>query len=149
MTKNDAEKVNIQEVFSGLGDAWQNRDGKAWGDHFIQDADFTVWFGLHLKGRSEIAEGHQWVFDEVYPDTRYVLEIERYRFLDKDTAIVHLNGSIVNVGGSLPEEPHSLPVAVLKNIDGEWKIVMFHNMKNQRKKLQIRREHGDMGDIRA
>lgn len=148
-SSNNGDKELINLVFKNLSDAWEQADGNAWGSYFTEDADFTVWFGLHLKGRKEIAEGHQWVFDTVYPDTRYVFEINDLKYLNPDIAVVHLNASVIEPGGELPDEPHSLPVAVLRKIDGEWEIVMFHNLKNQIMEIEEMRKKGEStGDVR-
>lgn len=147
---NIGDDKAIKSVFEGLSEAWEQADGDAWGSYFTDDADFTVWFGLHLDGRKKIAEGHQWVFDTVYPNTRYEFEVTDLKFLKSDIAVVHLNASIIEPGGELPAEPHTLPVAVLQNIDNIWKVVMFHNMKNRIKEIEEKREMGDMGigDVR-
>jgi uncharacterized protein (TIGR02246 family) len=141
-------KESIKHVFDGLSDAWEQADGNAWGNYFTDAADFTVWFGLHLKGRKEISEGHQWVFDTLYPNTRYEFTITDLYFLKPDIAIAHLNASIIKPGDALPEEPHTLPVAVLQKIGNTWKIVMFHNMKNQIKEIEEGRKKGILGDVR-
>ena len=138
----------IRALVTSLSDAWEARDGAAWGSCFTDDADFTVWFGLRIRGRMDIAEGHQWVFDEVYPGTRYQLDITDFRFLGADAAILHIEGSVIQPGENLPDEPHSLPVAAVKRVDGEWKLVMFHNMQNRTKEMEARRSRGDWGDIR-
>ena len=138
----------IKKVFDGLSDAWEQADGNAWGNYFSENADFTVWFGLHLKGRKEISEGHQWVFKTVYPNTRYEFTITNINFLKPDIAIVHLNADVIKSGESLPEDPHTLPVAVLQKLDNNWKIVMFHNMNNRKKEIEEGRKKGIMGDVR-
>ncbi|PKA84408.1 uncharacterized protein (TIGR02246 family) [Ulvibacter sp. MAR_2010_11] len=142
-TNNDVKKI-----FEGLSDAWEQADGNAWGNYFSDDADFTVWFGLHLKGRREIADGHQWVFDTVYPNTRYEFTITNEKYLSPEIAVVHLDASIIEPGKELPEEAHTLPVAVVQKIEGEWKIVMFHNMNNRIKEIEEGRKNGILGDVR-
>ena len=145
--KND-DKEAIKKVFTGVSDAWEQADGEAFGSYFTEDADFTVWFGLNLNGQREIAEGHQWVFETVYPNTRYEFDIAKLKLLEPNVAIVHLNASIIAPGEDLPEDPHTFPVAVLQKNNNQWKIVMFHNMKNQIKEMEERRSKGDMGDVR-
>lgn len=146
---NGGEKESINLVFKGLSDAWEEANGEAWGSYFAKDADFTVWFGLRLKGRIEIAVGHQWVFDTVYPNTRYEFEITDLKYLTPDIAVAHLNASVLEPGAILPDEPHTLPVAVLQKLDGEWKIVTFHNLKNRINEIEEKREKGESaGDVR-
>lgn len=146
---NTDDEEAIKAVLEGLSDAWEQGDGSSWGSYFTEDADFTVWFGLHLNGQKEIAEGHQWVFDTVYPNTRYEFKITDLKFLNPDIAIAHLNASVIEPGGVLPDEPHTFPVAVFQKIGDEWKIVMFHNLKNRIKEIEEKRANGDMaGDVR-
>jgi len=145
---NIDDKEGIKRVLTGLSDAWEKAVGSAWGSYFTEDADFTVWFGLRLKGRNEIAEGHQWVFDTVYPNTRIEFEITDYKILSPDIAIAHLDASVIEPGETLPDEPQMFPVAVFQKIDEEWKIVMFHNMLNRIKEIEERQAKGDMGDVR-
>lgn len=145
---DEDDKEEIQRVFTKLSDAWEQADAVAWGNCFTENADFTTWFGLHLKGRKAIAEGHQWVFNAVYPGTRYEFEIRDLRLLKPDVAVVHLNASIIDPGGTLPEAPHTFPVAVLQKREAVWQIVMFHNMENRLQEMEELRAAGDMGDVR-
>lgn len=94
---------------------------------FTDDADFTVWFGLELKGREAIASGHQFVFDSVYPDTVFELDIRQLRFLGPDTAMVHLKGRLTKVGEPRSDAPDAVPMAVLKRVRDNWKVIAFHN----------------------
>lgn len=142
------EKESIRGVLAGLSDAWEQADGSAFGQYFTEDADFTVWFGLRLEDRNEISDGHQWVFDTVYPNTRIEFEITDLKSLSPDIAITHMNASIVAPGETLPDEPQMFPVAVFQKIDDEWKVVMFHNMLNRIQEIEERRAKGDMGDVR-
>lgn len=120
----------VRRVFTGLTEAWRNADGEAWGAHFADDADFTVWFGLELKGRQAISSGHQYIFDGVYANTAFELEIRQLRELGSDVVVAHLNGFVVKAGEVRSEKPDAVPVAVLQRIHGEWKIVTFHNTAN-------------------
>lgn len=148
-SSNIDDKKAIKAVIKGLSDAWEQGDGSSWGEFFTEDADFTVWFGLHLDGRKEISEGHQWLFDSFYPNSRYELEITDLKFLKSDVAVVHLNGSVINPDDKIPAVPHSFPVAILQKINTEWKIVMFHNMQNRINEIESKREMGKRaGDIR-
>jgi uncharacterized protein (TIGR02246 family) len=124
---NYDDENDIRDVFAGLTEAWRNGDGEAWGTHFADDADFTVWFGLELKGREAIASGHQYIFDGVYADSAFEMEIRQLRKIGSDVAVAHLRGYVVKNGQERSGKPDAVPVAVLQQIDGDWKIVTFHN----------------------
>ena len=130
-TESDSRiEDEIGRVFTGLTEAWRNADGEAWGAYFAEDADFTVWFGLELKGRQAISSGHQYIFDGVYANTAFELEVRQLRKLSSDVVVAHLKGFVVKAGEVRSEKPDAVPVAVLQHIDGNWKIVTFHNTAN-------------------
>lgn len=122
-----AREAEILGVVDGLTEAWREGDGEASADAFSEDADFTVWFGMSLKGKEQIAWGHQLIFDSFYADTVFELDTKQVRFLGDDVAIVHLQGSVVAPGQELPAEPDAVPLAVLERSGGAWKIVAFQN----------------------
>ena len=109
-------KAEILGVISGLTEAWREGDGEAWADAFAEDADFTVWFGMSLKGKEQIAWGHQLIFDSFYADTMFELDAKQIRFLGDDVAIVHLQGSVIAAGQEPPSEPDAVPIAVLERV---------------------------------
>jgi len=125
-SQSEAE-LQIVRVFEQLTEAWRTGNGNAWADAFVEDADFTVWFGLFIKGKEQIAWGHQLIFDNFYADTVFEFEIRQVRFVRPDVAIIHLSGSVVKNGENIPAEPDAVPMAVLERIDTDWKIVAFQN----------------------
>jgi uncharacterized protein (TIGR02246 family) len=141
MSDEAQDRAAIQAVVAGLAEAWGKGNGRAWGSYFAEDADFTAWFGLYLKGRDAIAASHQQIFDTVYKNTKVRLEIRSLRFLRPDVAVVHLNGSVVGEGEELSDEPHVVPVAVLTKESGSWRLAVFQNTKNSMSERL-------MGDIR-
>ena len=121
------DETAIRSVVAGLTQAWTDGDGEAWGSAFADDADFTVWFGLPIAGRDEIARGHAFIFDSVYAGTTYHLNVRGIRFLGPDVAVVHLEGRVASEGAPLPENPDSVPLAVMAREADGWKIVAFQN----------------------
>jgi uncharacterized protein (TIGR02246 family) len=133
------DELSIARVFDRLSEAWLAGDGTAWATEFVSDADFTVWFGLGLKGQADIAQGHQFIFDRFYNQTQVVFGVRQIRIINEDAAVVHLNLSVIKEGEEPPKEPDTVPLAVLKRTDANWKIVAFQNTPS----LQ-----GRFGDIR-
>lgn len=121
------DEIQIAMVFEHLTDAWRDGDGDAWAESFVEDADFTVWFGLGLKSREQIAWGHQLIFDSFYADTVYEFGVRQIRFVRPDVAVVHLNASVIKDGESIPKEPDTVPMAILERIDANWKIIAFQD----------------------
>lgn len=123
----DGDEAAIRAVVAGLTEAWAAGDGEAWGAAFAEDADFTVWFGLSLAGREEIAQGHGYIFDSIYAGTTFHLDVRKIRFLGPDAAAVHLEGRVTGEGEAMPEEPDAVPLAVMARGERGWEIVAFQN----------------------
>lgn len=139
----DTDEAEIRMIFEDLESAWKAGDGTAWGSAFLPDADFTVWFGLQIHGQEPIAKGHQFIFDRFYRDTAYELVVRKIRFLSSRAAVVHLEGTVLSQGESMPSEPDSVPLAVVQKVASGWKIAAFQNTPFAVEK------YGRNGDLRA
>jgi uncharacterized protein (TIGR02246 family) len=136
------DEAAIRDLFTALSEAWAAGDAEAWAAPFAGDADFTVWFGLPLSGREEIAQGHSFIFDRIYAETVFDLEVRKVRFLGPDVAVAHLEGRVADDGEPLPEEPSAVPLAVLSQSELGWEIVTFQNTPF------VVEQYGRNGDIR-
>lgn len=136
------DEAAIRDLVTALSEAWTAGDAEAWAAPFADDADFTVWFGLTLSGREEIAQGHGFIFDGIYAETVFDLEVRKVRFLGPDIAIAHLEGRVAAAGEPLPEEPSAVPLAVLSRGERGWEIVAFQNTP-----FAVE-QYGQSGDIR-
>lgn len=123
----ETDRDAITMIVADLTKAWKQSDADAWAAAFSHDADFTVWFGLSLKGRQEIATAHQFIFDTIYANTAFDLSIRQLRFLTDEVAVAHLTGTVTRKQGPASEGPDAVPIVVLQKLDGEWKIVAFQN----------------------
>lgn len=124
---NNQERVEIEKTVKLLVDAWSEGDGNKFAFPFTEDADFMVWFGLHLTGKQEIATGHDFIFKDFYANTIWNLKVEKIRFVGNDVALVHCAGAVVKLGDPEPDEPDAVPLLVLHKIDCQWKIVALQN----------------------
>ncbi|MGI9552522.1 MAG: SgcJ/EcaC family oxidoreductase, partial [Aurantibacter sp.] len=97
------EKAEIEKTLKVLVEAWTQGDAEKFSAPFAADADFTVWFGLKLKGKEEIAFGHNIIFKDFYANTIWNLRMDKIRFLSKDIALVHASGSVTKTGEPIPE----------------------------------------------
>jgi len=136
------DEAAIRDLAIALSEAWAAGDAEAWAAPFADDADFTIWFGLPLSGREEIAQGHDFIFGGIYAETVFDLEVRKVRFLGPDVAIVHLEGRVADEGEPLPEKPSAVPLAVLSRGEQGWEIVTFQNTPF------VVEQYGRNGDIR-
>lgn len=125
------DEADIRKVVQALADAWTAGDGKAFAAPFAEDADFTVWTGLYVKGRPAIAQGHEQIFSTVYKGTKLKLEPRSIRFLRPDVAVVHADGAVVPTAQEFPAKPDVVPVLILTKDQGRWQVSVFQNTKVQ------------------
>ena len=129
---HEKDEAAIRAIIAGLADAWTRGDSDAWGRAFAEDADFTVWNGLYVKGRAAIARGHAQIFSTIYKDTKLDAHVRSIRFLRDDVAVVHVEGSVVKKGEPSPASPIDCPVLVMTRDKGQWLVAAFQNTRYQR-----------------
>lgn len=125
----------IQLLFNKLGESWNRGDGGAYGECFMEDADYVTFTGQHLKGSKQIAEVHQWLFDKMLKGSTMVSSAASSiepRFISPDVAIVHAIGEVRLAEPSQDHnERESINTNVVVKQNGEWKITAFHNCRIQ------------------
>ena len=94
-TSQSQDEAAICEVETGLAEAWNRHDAKAYAGFFTEDGDCVNVVGWWWKGRpqieSKVAEAHVFMFRE---STLTDDEI-RVRFLTPRIAVVHVRWSMV------------------------------------------------------
>ncbi|MGG1659234.1 SgcJ/EcaC family oxidoreductase [Brevibacillus sp. NRS-1366] len=132
---NQEDLKDIHALFTKLSDSWNRGDGTAYGDCFTEDADYVTFMGQHLKGRKQIADVHQWLFNG--PLKGSVMESSvstelRPRFIASDVAIVHATGEVRLADPSQnTNDRGSINTNVIVKQNGEWKLTAFHNCRIQ------------------
>lgn len=123
------DEAAIRTIIAGLADAWTRGDAESWSRAFTEDADFTVWNGLYVKGREAITRGHADIFRTIYKDTKQRLSVRSIRFLREGVAVVHVEGSVVKKDEAFPATPQAVPVMVMTKERGEWRVAVFQNTR--------------------
>ena len=136
MTENQAKDMKaLSDLFAALSDAWNKGDGAAFGDCFTEDADYVTFMGQHLKGKQQIAEVHQWLFQGPLRGSRLessLLSEVRPRFITPDVAVIHGIGEAKLADTAQdPNDRGSINTNVVIRQNGEWKITAFHNCRIQ------------------
>ncbi|GLX69819.1 SgcJ/EcaC family oxidoreductase [Paenibacillus glycanilyticus] len=122
----------IHNVFRKLYRAWDQGDGKAYSELFTPDADYVTFFGEHLKGRSEINNAHQALWEGPLRGSRMLADLRdmELRFLSADTAIAHVTGAVLmRWQKKAPASRDSINTNVLVKQNGQWTIAAFHNCR--------------------
>lgn len=125
---NDQEA--LKQLFQAMSAAWNNSDGEAFGKCFTNNCDYVTFNGQHLKGRKEIAEVHQELFDGVLRGSKMNHRVKDIRYLSPNLAIVHVVGAVkLRWQKNAPKGRESINTNVSIKENGEWKITAFHNCR--------------------
>jgi uncharacterized protein (TIGR02246 family) len=138
MDYRDKDVKAIGELFMKMGEAWNNLDVEAYGNCFTEDADYITFKGQHLKGRKQISDVHQRLFDGLLKgsklEAKALVDIQP-SFVTDDVAIVHRIGK-----AKLSDANHEsgdrgyINTNVVKKEKGKWKFMVFvKDMWNERK----------------
>jgi uncharacterized protein (TIGR02246 family) len=130
LSDDEQDKLAIADVVAGLECAWAAGDGRTWASYFAEDADFTTWFGLYVRGREAIADVYREVFDSFQKSSKLRLHVRQLRFLRPGVAVIHLEGTIVGSCEQPPTHPPFVPVVIMTKQDGRWRVAVFHNTKD-------------------
>lgn len=120
-TDEAAIRENVKQMETG----WNTKDGALFAKPFAEDADFVVINGMYIKGRTQIAAGHQQIFNTIFKDTTISLAIKQIRFLRPDVAVVHVEGERRGPTENLNQKA-MLTLVMTKEKDG-WTIAAFQN----------------------
>lgn len=135
MENQEKEIQAMSELFAALSDAWNRGDGAAFGECFTEDADYVTFMGQHLKGREQIADVHQMLFNGPLKGSKLVssatVELNP-RFLTPTVAVVHAIGESTLADAAMdPANRGSINTNVVVKQNGKWKITAFHNCRIQ------------------
>ena len=123
-----AEAENVaNELSSRLERAWNEADGRAFGEPFTAAADFVDIRGEYHRGQEAIAAGHQAIFDSIYKDSTNKYELIQARNLTDDVILAHTTGVLRAPSGPLAGEHGAVQSWVFVREGNEWKIAGFHN----------------------
>ena len=131
MTDSASLPAAAQTIAAALTTAWNTADGKAFAAQFTADADFVNIFAMHGVGRDAIAQAHQAIFDTIYKGSSNLFTVKAVRALNDDIAIAHIGARLQVPSGPLAGELSALATAVIVRDGDAWRIVAFHNTREQ------------------
>ncbi|HET9864754.1 MAG TPA: SgcJ/EcaC family oxidoreductase [Steroidobacteraceae bacterium] len=98
------DETTIKDVVERMIEAWNHGDAIGFAAPFAEDADFIAFEGTHLRGRAEIVEFHQPLFDTVLKGTRLEGGVKFVRFVYPQVAVLHAWGT-TTLGGQTNASP--------------------------------------------
>ena len=120
----------ITAVIASLLDAWGRHDADAYGALFTDDATYITWLGTYTHGRRDIVESHRALWAKFLKGTRLADHILDVRLVGPDTAVVTSRGDTYK--GKRPKKLTKIQsYTLIRESDGQWRIVAFHNTKRK------------------
>ena len=96
------------ELIGRLEQAWNEADGRAFGEPFSANADLGDIRGEHHRGQEAIAAGHQAIFDSIYKGSSTNFKLIQARELSDDVILAHATGILRVPSGPLAGEHNSV-----------------------------------------
>jgi uncharacterized protein (TIGR02246 family) len=124
------DEAAVRDLYRQLMDGWNQGSGAAFAAVFTDDGDLVAFDGTHLKGRAQIADVQQKLFDKYLKGTRLVGSVEQVRFTGPDTAVLHALGNTVMRRKSRPSpERASIQTLVAVRAEEGWRLAAFQNTR--------------------
>lgn len=124
------DEAAVRGLYRQLMDGWNQGSGAAFAAAFTDDGDLVAFDGTHLKGRQQIAEVQQRLFDRFLKGTRLVGDVEHVRFLDSDTAVLHAVGNTIMRRKTRPSPARtSIQTLVAVRQGSQWRLAAFQNTR--------------------
>lgn len=128
---NTPAAQELEQTFSGLSEAWKTGDGSAFADWCTDDVDFINILGMHVHGRSAVAELHDRIFQGPYKDSTVRFTIENVRSIAPDSVLVIAPGQVDVPAGPVKGIVSTVASILLLRDGDRWKIASFHNTRRE------------------
>jgi uncharacterized protein (TIGR02246 family) len=130
-TERSRDEAAVRDVYQQFMEAWNRGSGTALAQVFTQDGDLVGFDGTHLKGRRDIAQFHQRLFDRWLKGSRLVGKVIDVRFLAADVALIHAVGGTVLRGrrSPAPERDSIQTLVATRDDEGGWRLAAFQNTR--------------------
>lgn len=132
-TAGTADAHALSVLFERLSEFWAAMNADGYADAFTEDADYVTFIGTHLRGRRQIRDSHEALWQHFQRNTRLYGKIRSLRFVAEGVAIMITEGAILKGKRTAPK-PADLKVQTLVAVrrpEG-WRFSSFHNTKHRR-----------------
>jgi uncharacterized protein (TIGR02246 family) len=155
MKPESTDETKLKEMHERMIEAWNRGSAAGFAAPFAPDADFIAFEGSQLKGRSQIQQFHQMLFDTSLKNTRLEGGVHFVRFLRPDFAVVHAWATTTLPGQTNASSSRdSLQLFIATKHGGYWQ---FDAMQNSRRITMEQQRFaddfatlspGDQGEVR-
>jgi uncharacterized protein (TIGR02246 family) len=126
-TTDTSNTTGVQETLAGIYQAWQDGDGHAFAELYVDDATVVMPGIVHL-GKAAIAEYMSMGFAGPLKGSRGVDEPLSIRIFGDDTAVVVSKAAILMAGEQqVPTERERIATWVLVKQNDRWLVAAYTN----------------------
>ncbi|MFC7618701.1 SgcJ/EcaC family oxidoreductase [Microlunatus sp. GCM10028923] len=117
----------VHQLLHRLTDTWNAGDAAGYAELFTEDADYITFFGLRMRGRAAIEEGHRELF-------RMPIKLEPYageadiRSLADGAMLIIAGGSSSFDGKPDPTRDSVISLTAVDTSEG-WRFASFQNTR--------------------
>jgi uncharacterized protein (TIGR02246 family) len=155
MKPQNLDETKLKQMHAQMIDAWNRGSGAGFAASFSPSADFIAFEGSQLKGRAQIAQFHQMLFETSLKNTRLEGGVHFVRFLRPDLAVLHAWGT-TTLPGQTNASPSrdSMQLFVCTWHDGHWQFDAMQNSRRITMEQQLFADEystlspGDQGEVR-
>jgi len=130
MKPESTDETKLRQMHADMIAAWNRGSAAGFAAPFAPDADFIAFEGTQLKGRSQIAQFHQMLFETSLQNTTLEGGVHFVRFLRPDFAVLHAwsTSSLPNERNASPSRD-SLQLFVATKHGGYWQFDALQNSR--------------------
>ncbi|HTU68147.1 MAG TPA: SgcJ/EcaC family oxidoreductase [Steroidobacteraceae bacterium] len=130
MRQESVDETRIKEMHAAMIESWNEGSGAGYAAAFSSDADFIAFEGSQLKGRSQIAQFHQMLFETSLRNTRMDGGVHFVRFLRPDLAVLHAWATTTLSGQTnATASRDALQLFVATKHGGYWQFDVMQNSR--------------------
>ena len=155
MKPESLDETKIKEMHARMLEAWNQGSGAGYAAPFAPDADFIAFEGSQLKGRSQIAQFHQMLFETSLKGTRIEGGVHFVRFLRPDFAVLHAWATTTLPGQTNASSSRdSMQLFIASKHGGYWQFDAMQNSRRITMEQQLFADEfstlspGDQGEVR-
>jgi uncharacterized protein (TIGR02246 family) len=121
----------IRDLYDTLIAGWNDHDGKAMAEPFVEDGVVIGFDGSVISGKQTIGAEMSKIFAD-HETGRYAVKVQSVRALGTQAAILRAIAGLVPPGQTaIRSETNSHQILVAEEQRGQWKIVLFQNTPAQ------------------
>ncbi|WP_029138164.1 SgcJ/EcaC family oxidoreductase [Nakamurella lactea] len=121
------------ELLDRLTDTWGRGDAAGYAALFTPDADYVTYDGTHLRGRDEIRNAHQPLFDKFLRGSSLHWSQSEMRDVTPDLTLLTARGAVIMRWQRRPKPRRkrmsTITLLAVRDGDGRWLLTSFQNTR--------------------